>query len=683
MSGATTPVPTVLRSWRARVAGVAALAVGCGLLTLLPGAAPTASAAGLVAWADCDELLEHYRRGLSRAASPYGLVDGGFAVQERASMSLDSTAALAAPAAAGAESATGGAVGTGPTGTNLQEQGVDEPDTVKLADDLLVAVAGGRLQVLQAGTSPSLLSSLPLGVRFAEQEQVSRAELLVDGSRVLVVTSAWRQAQPPDVLGPSGVLGEPASPTVTTDSWRSTLAAGEPVVRLLLVDLAEPRTPRVLESLELDGGYVSARLVDGTVRLVTTSTPQVVGAVPAEPYGPAQEQAALQHNRRAAAGATLDQVLPTAVRRGADGRELSREPAVDCTSVRHAASAPSGVSTLVVTTLRPASGLAAVDRTAVTTDGDLVYASPSRLYVATSRWGTVGPAPDGSAPAADEVTTHVHAFDTSEPGRTPYVGSGAVPGYVSGRWALSEHEGHLRVATTSQPPWDGSGGPSSSSVVVLAEQEDRLVERGRLDGLGLDERIYAVRYFGDLATVVTFRETDPLYVLDLSDPTRPRQLGELKVPGFSTYLHPVGDDRLLGVGQDADASGRVTGFQLSLFDLTDLSAPTQLHRLSLGEGWSPASDDSRAFAYDPGRRLALLPVTSWDQSTGASTSSALSVRVTEDQLVQAGRLTVRGQDVVERVLPGADVTYAVTTRGVVATDPQSLTPTGSADFAGA
>lgn len=667
MASPSTLVPTVLRSWRARVAAVTVLALGTGLLTLLPGAAPTASAAGLVPWAGCDELLQHYRDELSRAASPYAPGAGvGRSSEEAVAARAGAAGRAEVVAAPSGDDATGEAVGSGPTGTNLQESGVDEPDTVKLAGDLLLAAAGGRLQVVRAGASPELLSSLPLG------DGVSSAELLVDGSRVLVVSSGWRP-EPTRRPEPGSDLARPMTVPVP---------GGEPVVRVLLLDVADPHAPRVLETLELDGAYVSARLAAGTVRLVTTSTPAVGGVSPAEPYAAAQERAALEANRSAAARATVEQVLPTAVRRGPGGAELSREPAVDCSAVQHTPSAPTGVSTLLVTTLRPAAGLAAVDSTAVTTDGDLVYASRSRLYVATSRWGTVGPAAVGmSAPEQDEVMTQVHAFDTSQPDSTDYLGSGAVPGYLYGRWAMSEHEGHLRVATTSQAPWDGSG-TSSSSVVVLAERGDRLVEVGRLDGLGLDERIYAVRYFGDTATVVTFRQTDPLYVLDLGDPTRPRLLGELKIPGFSTYLHPVGDDRLLGVGQDADASGRVTGFQLSLFDLSDLSAPAQVDRLSLGEGSSPASDDSRAFGYDPQRRLAVLPFTSWQSRTGQSASSALGVRVTDDfRLVEAGRLSVGPETWVERVLLGGDIAYAVTSRGVVALDPASMDGTGSAAFA--
>ena len=118
---------------------------------------------------------------------------------------------------------------------------------------------------------------------------------------------------------------------------------------------------------------------------------------------------------------------------------------------------------LLVTTMQPADGLRATDSTAVTTDGDLVYASADRLYVATSRWGTVGPMrPLGGiawrgTPATGGVTTEIHSFDTSSASTTRYVGTGSVPGYVLGRWALSEYQGTLRVATTRQPPWTGRG----------------------------------------------------------------------------------------------------------------------------------------------------------------------------------------------------------------------------------
>lgn len=356
--------------------------------------------------------------------------------------------------------------------------------------------------------------------------------------------------------------------------------------------------------------------------------------------------------------------------------------ALGCEDVRHAPN-PRGASTLLVTTFDLDRGLEPRHTTGVTTDGDLVYAAEDRLYVATSRWGTSAPPADvrpsdtSTTGMEQEVSTELHGFDTSSPDRTTYTGSGSVPGYVMGRWALSSYEGHLRVATTSAPPWGGDT-PSESSVVVLSERENGLVQVGRLNGLGVGERIYAVRYFGDLATVVTFRQTDPLYVVDLADPTAPKLLGELKIPGFSTYLHPVGDDLLLGVGMDADSGGRTTGMQVSLFDVSDRSKPVQVDRLPLGQGWTPAADDSRAFGYDVERRTALLPYSTWD---GQQQSSALGIRVEGRTLVEAGRLKVLPDAPAERVLSDEDGLYAVSRRGVVAGSWSTYERTGAVDFA--
>ena len=282
------------------------------------------------------------------------------------------------------------------------------------------------------------------------------------------------------------------------------------------------------------------------------------------------------------------------------------------------------------------------------------------------------------------MSTELHAFDTSSSTKTEYVGSGSVPGFVLGRWALSQHEGALRVATTRQPPWDGEQtGKTSSMVVKLEERGGALVETGRVGGLGKTEQIRAVRYFGDIAAVVTFRQTDPLYLLDLSG--QPKVLGELKVPGFSTYLHPIGDGLLLGIGQDADKNGMVTGMQASVFDISDLSSPALVDRLRLGNGYTPALDDSRAFTYDPDRRLATFAFSAYDlspTSKGQEISSALGITVDEDgQLHEAGRMPIQsGGGWSARVLVDDDNLYAVGEAGVVAGNADTMQSTGSVRF---
>ncbi len=205
------------------------------------------------------------------------------------------------------------------------------------------------------------------------------------------------------------------------------------------------------------------------------------------------------------------------------------------------------------------------------------------------------------------------------------------------------------------------------------------METGRVDGLGKTEQIKAVRYFGDLAAVVTFRQTDPLYLVDLAG--APTVLGELKVPGFSTYLHPLGGGKLLGLGQEADASGRVTGVQASVYDIADPSAPTQVSRVQLGEGWSPALDDSRAFTYDPARRLAVFAFSTYGPTGGETSALGLSVDEA-GKVTEVGRLQVHPTTPPERVLVDADRLYAVSGNGVVTGDPATMRRTGATDFAG-
>jgi uncharacterized secreted protein with C-terminal beta-propeller domain len=277
---------------------------------------------------------------------------------------------------------------------------------------------------------------------------------------------------------------------------------------------------------------------------------------------------------------------------------------------------------LTVYTVDLTRGLPAVDVDAIFSSGEIVYASPASLYVATQRW------------EAEEPDTALHRFDIADPDRTAYAASGSVPGTLLNQFALSEHAGVLRAASTTG--W-GTGG--ESFVTTLARHDGRLVQRGQVGGLGRGERIYAVRYAGDVGYVVTFRQTDPLYTVDLSDPANPRVRGELKIPGYSAYLHPVGDDLLLGVGQEATDQGLTQGLQLSLFDVRDLAHPTRLQQLRLGTRFSRSAVewDHHAFLWWPGKQLAVLPI----ERRGFT--GAAGFRVARSGIAEVGRVRHPGE----------------------------------------
>jgi uncharacterized secreted protein with C-terminal beta-propeller domain len=358
------------------------------------------------------------------------------------------------------------------------------------------------------------------------------------------------------------------------------LGYGPRGTRLTEVDVSDPARMRVRLTEDVDGYVVGARLTGGTARVVVSSFPEAVFGRP---------------GLRARASGWL----PRAKLRYARSGRTVRSRAVGCRSVRRPA-VFSGPGVLAVYTIDLDKGLPAIDADAVFASADTVYASQSSLYVATQRWdeGEFG------------GMTSIHRFGAADPDRTSYAATGAVPGTLLNQFSLSEHEGVLRVATT---------GRRESRVTTLDRHDGRLVERGHVAGLGPDERIFAVRFIGDVGYVVTFRQVDPLYTIDLADPDRPRVIGELKIRGYSAYLHPVGDDLLLGVGQEATEQGRVQGLQLSLFDVSDLARPARLQQLRLGDRWSASAVewDHHAFLWWPATSLAVLPIDSED-FTGAA-----------------------------------------------------------------
>jgi uncharacterized secreted protein with C-terminal beta-propeller domain len=285
-------------------------------------------------------------------------------------------------------------------------------------------------------------------------------------------------------------------------------------------------------------------------------------------------------------------------------------PGLDCSDVFHPRKW-SGSETVSVATFRPGA-VDAATQVAVTGAGTEVYSSAERLYVTSTDWGgqvafdrpmtnpETGPA-IGELQPMPPTRTHIHAF-ALEGGSTRYLASGDISGTIKDRWSLDERDGHLRVAVA----WpDRDGQARENGIVVLDERGDRLETVGELRGLGIDERIQSVRWFDDLAVVVTFRQIDPLYTIDLTDPRNPRRLGELKIPGFSAYLHPIGADRLLGLGTDATPDGFTLGAQAAVFDIRDRSRARQVDKVTFRDSSLGVSADPHAFTWLPASDAAI------------------------------------------------------------------------------
>jgi len=385
--------------------------------------------------------------------------------------------------------------------------------------------------------------------------------------------------------------------------------------RLVLVDLSTA-TPQIISEYTIDGSLVDARQIGSVARVVIQSTPRIF----LQPYA----QSGLRSYQTAIGRAAIDRWLPRyEIKTGS----ITHTGVVDCASVRHpAATQYTGYSMLTVLTFNLSDArLGSGEPVTILGDGQTVYSDGTSLYIASREWigrpmipaigeGASPVAPEAALPIAFPSNTGIYKFDISGPGRPVYEASGSVPGWLLGssgtaQYSLSAWNGALRVATTTYGAFGaGSGQESKSAVYVLEQSGGRLVIVGKAGGLGKGEQIYAVRFLGPVGYVVTFRQTDPLYTLDLSDPAQPRVVGEVPLSGYSAYLYPIDATHLIGIGQGTDSQGETTGTQISLFDVSDLSAPVRLATFQLPFGHSEAEFDPHAFLYWAPSRLLVIPV---------------------------------------------------------------------------
>lgn len=519
------------------------------------------------------------------------------------------------PARAGAEAADANDIPTADrdaaplhSTTNIQEAGVDEPDIVKTDGKRIVAVARGRVHLIEVEDGRM--------TRRATLPVTEVSNLFLSGDRLLVFSRAFGPAAGPD-------------------AW-----AGERSV-LTTYDVARLAEPKLVATLTVEGDVLDARLVGTQVRVATASSPDL--DIPSPVYtdqGEVSEESKRQL-RAAVARTAVDDWIPSYTLTDGSGTRVSTGRVVECPDLARPEEF-SGLDTVAVSAFDI--GSAFTDRLAagVVAGGQQLYASNTSTYVTSTAW-------DRETPT---VTTSVHKFTTAASGVTAYRGSGVVRGTLLNQYAMSEQDGVLHVASTVSElrGWANPRMVNEGMVTTLGEHDGELRELGQIGGLGRadNESIQAVRFIGDRGYVVTYRRTDPLYVLDLSDPAAPAVAGELKIPGYSGYLHPIGKDLLLGVGQSGEDEAKrngEAGVQFSLFDISDPAAPRRIDTQTYGGGTALAEWDPKAFLYWQPRKLVIAPVMLYGDRRGRGTFTGVALlRTDASGLKELGRIPIGKSD---------------------------------------
>ena len=518
---------------------------------------PNDSVALFARFGDCDALVDWTKDEMLKRVTPYGL-DMYPVYYGNAGGWTEDRVASATEAPAASDKSMSGAAGPDMTSnTNTQEAFVDEGDISETDGRYVYSIFDNMLRVVDLDTA-TLLDEivLPRG----------ESQMVLTPARLYVATTQWESV---------------ATTVVTAYDIVDVASNGERLVWS--------------RSDYLEGRTLSLRVVRGVVQIALhgdfTSRIDFVSPVDGTEKS---ADAALERNKQVIDEITSDDLLPRRFEDQGNGARGGYGIALDCETV----GAPdefSGWGISWIATLDPAqSAQAPVGALGIVSQSEVVYTSNESIYATTTRWDDQFSG-DYRPNHPEPPFTAVHKFAVNDDATgIDYVASGRVDGTLLSSYSMSEFDGRLRVATTTNV--SDFGGGLDNGVHVLEVDRDRLVEVGAVNGLGRGETIQSVRFDGPRAYVVTFRQVDPLYVLDLSDPTDPRLAGELKIPGYSTYLKPIDGDRVIGVGMEGTESGQITGAQVSVFDVSDPSNPVQTATARIGD-WSSATSDPHAFLW--------------------------------------------------------------------------------------
>lgn len=478
------------------------------------------------------------------------------------------------------------------TDTNVQEAGVDEADKVKTDGNYLYIAQqnGVRIVKLEAGGAMSDVAKVttdgPVDALYLHQSR-----LVVLYQPLGTAGSDWCAVGLPVVGGDS----------VMMPCWIPVQAK----TAVLMVDVQDPANPLRISDQLFDGDLVSSRRIGAKLHLVSRFMP----TLPPREYfydgTEAGKAAVVQRNRQALEGLTLDQLIPSFQTRDAGGNVIQSGRLLGSDSFI-APTLPQGGSIVTVLSFDLNQSQPDFQALGAILDARHVYASTTALYLAAEQWDWSG---------NGQTQTFLHKFDLSGPAPA-YAASGSVPGTILNQFSMSEYQQVLRVATSTGNWWSAAG--SGNHVYCLGQKDKGLEILGRLEKLAPGESIYAARFLGPRGFLVTFVQVDPLFTLDLSDPTAPKVVGELKIPGFSTYLHPLGENHLLAIGQGGTIDGlNIGGLQLSIFGIDNFANPALLFEEEIGVRgtWSEAQYDHKAFTYWADNGLLAIPVDLFEYTT--------------------------------------------------------------------
>ena len=494
--------------------------------------------------------------------------------------------------------------------TNNQTQGVEEGDITKTNGDYIFYTVNNEVFIIDSDPlKPHVLST----IKVSSDKGWIRDIYVQDNNLVIIGTSYAKYAYPEPMLADAKLSYMPYYYTNNTFT--------------MVYDFSDPSKPTKKIDMDYEGDYISSRLIDDQLYLVTNKSID---------YYHMERMLLLETIDDSAIGLYEYELKPKYSNNMTD--EIV---AIDYKDIYYFPEyiAPNYLLTIG---LNLSSGESEV--TSYLGSADTVYASGEYLYLSFTNYEYTNQGSGLLYIPNYEVNTSIYKFGLDD-GSITYNSEGKVPGTVNNQFSLNEHNGNLQIATTKGDMWS-SEDPSVNNVYIL---DENLEELGKIEGLAPGERIYSTRFTGDRMYMVTYRQIDPFFVIDASDPTNPKVLGELKIPGFSTYMHILDDNHVIGFGTATEEEEEFTttgGFKISLFDVTDPAKPIESKNEVIGSRgtYSELQNNHKALLISLSKGIMGFPISVADTPYVTDFSGAYVYDLTVDDFEFKGLITHNESD---------------------------------------
>ncbi len=456
--------------------------------------------------------------------------------------------------------------------TNIQVEGVDEADMVKTDGNYIYALSNNKLFIAKAypADNAEILSETEIKNFYPNEIFIHKNRLLLFGRTEYNFESE---------------VGEPVEPGMPINKrmiMPDIMPRYMSYTSARLYDITDKEDIELIKTLDFEGDYLTSRKIDSDVYFVVNSYPNFYGPEP-----------------------LVDDIVPLYRESKTDKKPEKEdfEPIAKCADISYIP--PMHATNFITVVGMSMTEDNDINKEVIVGSGQNVYASLENFYVAQTSYNY--PSIMGES---GKQTTAISKFNLDN-GNIEFTAKGEVPGHILNQFSMDEFNNNFRIATTLGQVWRGQS-DSTNNVYVLDESMKTV---GKLEDLAPGESIYSVRFMGEKGYVVTFKKVDPLFVIDLSNPTNPLVLGKLKIPGYSDYLHPYDENHLIGVGKEAVEAEEgdfawYQGMKMAIFDVSDVENPKELHKVVIGDRGtdSYALHDHKAFLFDREKNLLVIPV---------------------------------------------------------------------------